>query len=490
MKCFRFALLSVAALSLAVVIALAIGTPRRAYLIRFARGKADFVVDVTVVNESDRAVTAAVSNARLARTYLDLAESAFSPAKAKSCKWPHHWVVTIDGSERPSPWRLLHEVRPGETLVFPAAVHGRWGDTVELRPLRLAAGGAESAGSSLALPVTSSGAPLSEPARLSVTAVYDGKALLVVSPLALKEVPPRVFGDVALLGDRAYVAEVLEGALLAFPTDGSPPQRAEGLDTPLGVATDATTGEVYVSDLGASSIARYDGDLRRLGEIRTVGRLPAAMATSDGVLFAVTAPWNLVAFAKGELFGQSVEKIDVARGKSLPFFHVSDLRRALSLDSFMVLLDLACDGQGRLHLLVGGRTYFLVRLDGEGKVEAGLELPRGGALSFSFTARGDLLLADLVGCRLLLYGSATLPWGVPEEGGFGPSARLGFPGGDGSGVLPERAVTRLAYPLVAAGERIVVVEAVAPRLRLFDASLEELPLEVPEVPLHRRGEFE
>ncbi len=476
MKRFRFFVLSVAALTLAVVIVLAIGTPRRAYLIRFARTKADFVVDVTVVNDSGGAVTAAVSNARLARTYLDLAESAFSPARAKSCKWPHHWVVTIDGSERPSPWRLLHEVRPGETITFPAAVHGRWGDAVDLRPLRLAGRRAESAGSSLSLPATSPGVPPSEPARLSVTVAYDGRAFLVVSPLTLKEVPPRVFGDVALLGGRAYVADVLEGALLVFPADGSSPQRAEGLDAPLGVAADAATGEVYVSDLGAGRIVRYDGDLHRLGEIRTVGRLPAAMAASDGVLFVVTAPWNLVAFAKGELFGQSVERIDVARGRSLPFFDVGDLRRALSLDRFMVLLDLACDDRGRLHLLVGGRTYFVVRLDGEGKVEAGLELPRGGALSFAFTARGDLLLADLVGRRLLLYGAGTLPWGPPEEGGFGSSARLGLPGDDGPCVFPERVATRLAYPVVAAGETIAVVEAATPCLRRFDVFLEELPL--------------
>jgi DNA-binding beta-propeller fold protein YncE len=200
-------------------------------------------------------------------------------------------------------------------------------------------------------------------------------------------------------GDRIYVAETAgDRALLVFDGKGTqiaqavPPKSTPGTRTPVYVAVDPLTGDVYVSDRTAAAVYVYDKD----GQFRRAFQPKVALPT--------WAPLGLAFDAQGNFYVGDVSEPH----RILVFGRDGSLLRSLGKPGELSFPNgLAVDAKGNLFIADGnhGRlvvmdpngTTIAVIPRGVGSGELGL--PRGTALDDT----GRLFVADTTGQAIQIY---------------------------------------------------------------------------------------
>ena len=483
-----------------------------ALLTDYIVSQGDFLVDISVTNNSEKTIVTGISNVNL----------------VKRDKWPYQWKVVIsqdfDGSKYPdSSYRVLYEVLPGKTITFPSAMYGNWNDVIGLRPLSYAEIPDNSGYFGLTEEFVSEGEGISfdvvKPTDLSSSGIvkiifsldYDGYGLKSSVNRAEKTEIKEGFsptGGIAVDSNgNIYTVSVLGGFVSSVSIkEGSTPSLQSSavknasatLDTPMGVAVGPDTGNIYVTDFGTSKLVRYDKDLNKLGEWTVSGTMPSAVALDHSPTnpegrrehpYVVTAPKSVKAALDGK-FGQNIEKIqwDVAEGGGfVNYFNVENLKTALggAAGNIFSIYDIAFDSSNRLHALIGGSRNFIVRI-GSGGVESGIYSSwTASPMSLAFNASDDIVLSDLVKNRVLRYPSDKVVWGAPTNSGdFGDTAStLIVPESNISGgrvVSPDVVAKDISLPIavsmpngnIAISEvgsgKVVVVNPVSPDVRLLD----------------------
>nr|WP_321501876.1 hypothetical protein [uncultured Dethiosulfovibrio sp.] len=483
-----------------------------ALLTDYIVSQGDFLVDISVTNNSEKTIVTGISNVNL----------------VKRDKWPYQWKVVIsqdfDGSKYPdSSYRVLYEVLPGKTITFPSAMYGNWNDVIGLRPLSYAEIPDNSGYFGLTEEFVSEGEGISfdvvKPTDLSSSGIakiifsldYDGYGLKSSVNRAKKAEIKEGFsptGGIAVDSNgNIYTVSVLGGFVSSVSIkEGSTPSlqpsavknASATLDTPIGVAVGPDTGNIYVTDFGTSKLVRYDKDLNKLGEWTVSGTMPSAVALDHNPTnpegrrehpYVVTAPKSLKAALDGK-FGQNIEKIqwDVAEGGGfVNYFNVENLKTALggAAGNIFSIYDIAFDSSNKLHALIGGSRNFIVRI-GSGGVESGIYSSwNASPMSLAFNASDDIVLSDLVKNRVLRYPSDKIVWGAPTNSGdFGDTAStLIVPESNISGsrfVSPDVVAKDISLPIAvsmpngniaiseAGSGKVVVVNPVSPDVRLLD----------------------
>lgn len=488
-----------------------------------------FVLDVTVVNRSDHSVWPSVLN----RTLREERSGDGYHGDLGHLIWPLHWRYSPSEVPGGTSWgRVLHEVPPGETVTFSAALFGDWNDVVSLSPLRVE--GYDDPWSPTVPTATALGTAyeeaveepdgVSEPARLSLRLEYDGTGFSEPLSAALSVAGAlNATGGLAVGNEKVYIANLFEGFVSAlsvgdFSAGGNSASlgaaSATGLDTPMAVAV-APGGDVYVADFGTSKVIRYDAGLTRQGEWDTLGTMPSSIAVdpTTGDVYVATAPRSVTAVFNGDWLGQSIERLPAGGAAFTEFCSMETIKENLHMeqveteegqkDPLLSVYSIAFDSTGLLHALVDGRQGLLMRITEEG-VQSGLYLSwYAHAVALAFDEADNLILSDPLGSWVLRYEAADLQWGAPganNESGYQPFDDAGtlkvpqpvaLDGGSGSGLESAADATgvavarRLSAPIAAilpdgklaisevGAGKLVIVDPASPDVRLFEKVIAE-----------------